>query len=388
MTISSPVFQITADGFKAPGYSEIFDYFKSKAQEIFGTDINLDSDTQDGQLLAIFALAISDVNSAAQSLYWAYNPNTATGIALDSAVKTNGISRRVATHSQVDLKIIGQAGTVITNGTAIDTAGNKWLLPATVTIPLSGEVTATATAEKTGSVTAAAGSITRIGTPTLGWQTVTNDDPATAGTAVESDAKLRARQALSTMQPNTGLWDGIISSVRQIDGVTSVSGRHNDTGTTSDDGIPAHTIALVVDGGDATEIAEVIYAKKSQGVSTYGSTKTQYIDTLGNVAEVDFSRPTPVSIAVVITLRATETWLSTNEDDVKTRVSEYINGLEIGTKVDIMKVVAAIVRETTTTYDGDFYLESVTLNGKQASVSIAWNEKATVSAETITVNVE
>lgn len=388
MTISSPVFQITADGFKAPGYSEIFDYFKSKAQEIFGTDINLDSDTQDGQLLAIFALAISDVNSAAQSLYWAYNPNTATGIALDSAVKTNGISRRVATHSQVDLKIIGQAGTVITNGTAIDTAGNKWLLPATVTIPLSGEVTATATAEKTGSVTAAAGSITRIGTPTLGWQTVTNDDPATAGTAVESDAKLRARQALSTMQPNTGLWDGIISSVRQIDGVTSVSGRHNDTGTTSDDGIPAHTIALVVDGGDATEIAEVIYAKKSQGVSTYGSTKTQYIDTLGNVAEVDFSRPTPVSIAVVITLRATETWLSTNEDDVKTRVSEYINGLEIGAKVDIMKVVAAIVRETTTTYDGDFYLESVTLNGKQASVSIAWNEKATVSAETITVNVE
>lgn len=388
MTISSPVFQITADGFKAPGYSEIFDYFKSKAQEIFGTDINLDSDTQDGQLLAIFALAISDVNSAAQSLYWAYNPNTATGIALDSAVKTNGISRRVATHSQVDLKIVGQAGTVITNGTAIDTAGNKWLLPATVTIPLSGEVTATATAEKTGSVTAAAGSITRIGTPTLGWQTVTNDDPATAGTAVESDAELRARQALSTMQPNTGLWDGIIGSVRQIDGVTSVSGRHNDTGTTSDDGIPAHTIALVVDGGDATEIAEVIYAKKSQGVSTYGSTKTQYIDTLGNVAEVDFSRPTPVSIAVVITLRATETWLSTNEDDVKARVSEYISGLEIGAKVDIMKVVAAIVRETTTTYDGDFYLESVTLNGKQASVSIAWNEKATVSAETITVNVE
>lgn len=388
MTISSPVFQITADGFKAPSYSEIFDYFKSKAQEIFGTDINLDSDTQDGQLLAIFALAISDVNSAAQSLYWAYNPNTATGIALDSAVKTNGISRRVATHSQVNLKIIGQAGTVITNGTAIDTAGNKWLLPATVTIPLSGEVTATATAEKTGSVTAAAGSITRIGTPTLGWQTVTNDDPATAGTAVESDAELRARQALSTMQPSTGLWDGIIGSVRQIDGVTSVSGRHNDTGTTSGDGIPAHTIALVVDGGDATEIAEVIYAKKSQGVSTYGSTKTQYIDTLGNVAEVDFSRPTPVSIAVVIALRATETWLSTNEDDVKTRVSEYINGLEIGAKVDIMKVVAAIVRETTTTYDGDFYLESVTLNGNQASVSIAWNEKATVSAGTITVNVE
>nr|DAU10057.1 MAG TPA: Baseplate J like protein [Caudoviricetes sp.] len=388
MTISSPVFQITADGFKAPGYSEIFDYFKSKAQEIFGTDINLDSDTQDGQLLAIFALAISDVNSAAQSLYWAYNPNTATGIALDSAVKTNGISRRVATHSQVDLKIVGQAGTVITNGTAIDTAGNKWVLPTTVTIPLSGEVTATAAAEKIGPVPAAAGSITQIGTPTLGWQTVTNDDPATAGMAVESDAELRARQALSTMQPNTGLWDGIISSVRQINGVTSVAGRHNDTGATSDDGIPAHTIALVVDGGDATEIAEVIYAKKSQGVSTYGSTKTQYIDTLGNVAEVDFSRPTPVSIAVVITLRATETWLSTNEDDVKTRVSEYVNGLEVGAKVDIMKVVAAIVRETTTTYDGDFYLESVTLNGNQASVSIAWNEKATVSAGTITVNVE
>ena len=381
MTISSPVFTVSATGITAPSYEEILDYFKTKAKGIFGDDINLDSDTQDGQLLAIFSSAINDLNAQAIAVFNAYNPSTAVGVALDGAVKTNGISRHEASHSSVDLTIIGQAGTVITNGYALDSAGNRWNLPETVSIPLSGEVVATATADSEGAISAPAGSITTIGTPTLGWQSVTNKAAAVEGSAVESDAELRYRQTLSTMQPTMGLWDGLVGSIQQLDGVQS------DTGSESSEGIPAHSIAVVVSGGAADEIAETIYKKKSQRVSTYGSTTVEYIDSLGNVNEIAFSRPTDVAITIAITLKATDTWLTTNEDDVKTRLSAYINGLAIGEKVDIMKCVSEVVRDADI-YDPDFYLESITLNGSAASVDIAWNEKASTSADSITITVE
>ena len=56
--ITDPVFQVDADGIKAPTYEQVLDYFKNEARAIFGTDINLDSDTQDGQLLAILRIGI------------------------------------------------------------------------------------------------------------------------------------------------------------------------------------------------------------------------------------------------------------------------------------------------------------------------------------------
>ena len=58
MTTSNPVAEITADGVSAPTYDEVLGYLQEGARAIFGSDINLDADTQDGQLLAIFAKAI------------------------------------------------------------------------------------------------------------------------------------------------------------------------------------------------------------------------------------------------------------------------------------------------------------------------------------------
>ena len=123
--ITSPIFRVNAQGIQAPSYAEIFEYFQEQAKTIFGSDINLDADTQDGQLIAIFASAINDVNSQAIATYNQFNPNTAVGVGLDSAIKTNGIQRNVATHSTVDLVLIGQAGATINNGVASDSFGNN-----------------------------------------------------------------------------------------------------------------------------------------------------------------------------------------------------------------------------------------------------------------------
>lgn len=388
--ISNPVFSVTENGIQAPSYAEILEYFQSQARNIFGQDVNIDADTQDGQLIAIFALALSDVNAQAIATYNQFNPNTAVGVGLDSAVKTNGITRHTATNSTVDLVLIGQAGTVITNGVATDDNENRWLLPDQVIIPVSGEITVTATAEEVGAIEASPNTITQIGTPTLGWQSVNNPTQATVGVAVETDAELRQRQSRSTELPSVSLWEGIIGSLLNLPGVIRVSGVKNDEDDPSPEGVPGHTIAMIVDGGEVDEIGETIFLKKGEGVGTYGSVQTTYIDTYGFPNVIKFSRPTIVNAYVTLTITPSTTYISSVADEIKQRIADYINGLSIGESVNIARVLSSAVKDCTTGVDDRFDVTAIVMgeaSGSQtaASIPIEWNEAASCDVDNITV---
>ena len=390
--ISDPVFTVTKDGISAPAFADVLAYFQAQARTIFGEDINLDADTQDGQLVAIFAAAISDVNAQAIATYNAFNPNTAQGVALDSAVKTNGLRRREATNSQVDLRIIGQAGTVITDGAALDSANQRWMLPDEVVIPVGGEVMVTAHAEKSGDIQAAAGSISRIGTPTLGWQSVTNPAAAVPGIAVETDAALRVRQSESTALPSMSLWEGVVGSLLSLDGVLRVSGVRNDEDLPTEEGIPGHTIAMIVDGGDAQTIGETIFKKKGEGVGTFGDVTVNYVDAFGFPNTVRFGRPVMVPVYVKLSVKPGVTYLSTVSDEIKARVAEYINSLAISDDVGIARVLASAIKDTATGVDTRFTVEEITIGKsssalKASNVVIAWNEAASCALANVTVEV-
>lgn len=388
--ISTPVFTVTENGIQAPSYAEILDHFQSQARAIFGQDINVDADTQDGQLIAIFAQAVSDVNAQAIATYNQYNPNTAVGIGLDSAVKTNGITRQSATNSTVDLVLIGQAGTVITNGYATDDNNNNWMLPDQVVIPVSGEITVTATAEEVGDIEASPNTITQIGTPTLGWQSVNNPSSATVGIAIETDSQLRARQSRSTELASVSLWEGIIASLLNLQDVTRVSGVKNDEDEVNEEGVPGHTIAMIVEGGNIDEIGKTIFLKKGEGVGTYGTTETTYIDSYGFPNVIKFSRPTVVNVYVTLTITPASTYLSTAADEIKSRIADYINGLDIGEDVNIARVLASAVKDCDTGMDNRFEVSAIVMgesSGSQTAtnIPIEWNEAASCDIENITV---
>lgn len=391
--MTDPVFKVTADGISAPTYEEVLTYFQDKARSIFGSDINIDADTQDGQLIAIFAAAVSDINAQAVAVYNAFNPHTAQGVALDSAVKTNGLVRHDSTPSQVDLTLTGQVGTIIIDGYALDTSRRKWMLPETVVIPTGGEITVSAHAEEDGDIDAAAETITQIGTPTLGWHTVTNKLAAVPGLAVETDAELRARQADSTALPSVSLWDGIVGSILSLDGVRRVSGIKNDEDAPTPEGIPGHTIALIVDGGDAQEIGQVIFKKKGEGTGTYGSVEISHIDGYGFLNKIRFSRPVTARIKCKLSVRPGLTYLSSVAEEVKQRVVDYVNSLAIGDDVGIARVLAAAVKDSETGIDNRFTVESIELAQgagafAAASVPIAWNEAALCEVDDVTIEVQ
>lgn len=333
MTISTVAPTIGPTGISAPAFPDILAYLQAQYQAIYGADVYLGPDSQDGQFLAAIAQGYADINAVCVGVYNSFSPATAQSSALSSNVKINGIAREVASFSTVDLVLVGQANTTIRNGVVTDTSNNRWSLPATVVIPSSGTITVTATCQSVGAVAAVANSVNVIATPTLGWQSATNPAAATPGDPVETDDQLRMRQTNSTALPSQSILDGIVGGLRTLAGVTRVAAHENDTGSTDSDGVPAHNISLVVEGGDATAIATRIALKKTPGTPTYGTTSESVTDPYGDAQTINFFRPTDHTVKVSIGIKALSGYNSTIGDEIVAALVAYINALGIGDDV-------------------------------------------------------
>lgn len=392
MAITTTAPTISATGISAPTYAEVLDFLQSQFRSIYGTDLYLGADSQDGQMLAILATAINDANGVAIAIYNSFSPATAKDAALSSNVKINGIARASASYSTVDLVLVGQAGTTVNNGVVTDTNGNRWSLPASVVIPVGGEVTATATCQSEGAIAAPAGTVTRITTPVLGWQSVSNPADATPGAPVETDAALRKRQTTSVALPSRTVLEGIVGAVAAVPGVTRYRPFENDTNSADANGIPAHTIALVVDGGDATAIAQAIAAKKTPGGGTFGTTVVDVVDAYGIPHPIQFYRPTDAPISVAISMKALAGYSSSVGAAVQQAVADYVNAVAIGGGAAAgVEWDAAIAAAKSVTGSGTFKITALTLTGPGGAgtpdVPLAFNEAATCSAGDVTLTV-
>ena len=339
MAESNQFAYIDETGFHRNDFEQILEYYQDQFRTIFGSDINIDPDTQDGALISgAMASPMNDVVNLAQDIYNSFSPATAQADALSRNVRINGIERRSATFSTVDLNIVGTVGTVITNGIAQDTLSQDWLLPTTVEIPTGGTITVTATAKDEGAISADANTVTTIKTPQRGWQTVDNPLAATSGVPVESDGELRIKQGQSVANPALSVIDSIIGNVLNIDGVDRIKGYENDTDVIDSDGIPPHSISMIVEGGDSQAIGDSIATTKTPGTGTYGTESVNTFDKYGTVNVINFYRPTIAQISVNIVGTAFTGYISTYGDEIAQNITDYINSLIIGEDVIISKL--------------------------------------------------
>jgi uncharacterized phage protein gp47/JayE len=389
---TTPVCTVDETGIHVPAYADVLTYFQGAYRAIYGSDVIIDNDSQDGQLLALFSLAVSDANSMAAAVYNAFSPATAQGAGLSSVVKINGIARNIASYSTVDLDIVGQAGTTITSGIATDDSGNQWILPAVVNIPPSGAITVTATASAIGAQAASVGAVNSIATPTRGWQSVTNSSSATEGAPVETDAALRRRQTTSTAIPSTTILDGIMGALAALDGVLRYRPYENDTDSTDANGIPEHALAIVIEGGDVQAIANTIAFKKTPGGPTFGSTSETVIDNYGIAKTINFSRPSLVTITVAISLKVLAGYTEAVETSIKQAVVGYINGIEIGGgESGTVEWDGAISAAKSVSGSASFRMSSLALSRSSGAgtpdVAMNFDEAATADLTNITITV-
>lgn len=384
---------VTAQGISAPDYQTILTTLTGYFQQIYGTDAYLDPDSKDGQMIALYALGIHDANNTAIAVYNGQSPATGIGNGLSSNVKINGIYRDPANNSTVDLLITGTIGLEIINGSARDANSIIWTLPASVVIGTDGTVLVTATCATAGAVAALAGTITVINTPTRGWVSVTNPSAATVGTAAETDAALRIRQAQSVALASVTPFDALDGAIANISGVTRHKLYENDTGAVDANGLPPHSITAVIDGGDATEIATTIQLKKGQGVTPNGTTQITVADKYGNPHVTGFNRPVPVPVYIAISLQAFTGYTTQIGEDIKTAIAAYINALTIGDDVLLSRVYSPANLGVVSGGESRYYDITSLRIGKSAAtvaaanITIGYSESATCDVSNIDITV-
>lgn len=392
---------ITAAGLTVPSYQAILNDNVQSFLNIYGQNQYIQPDSAIYQLLSIISLKQSDTMQAVQLAYNQSSPQTAVGAGLDRQVKMNGLAREEFTFSTSVLTLTGTAGVTIVNGYAQDQSGNLWSMPTPVTLT-TAPLGITATCTTPGAVAAEPGTINIINTPTPGWTGVTNANAATPGAAVEPDSALRARQSISVALPSTTPLASTIAAILATAGVVRVapgyptpggpgSSIENPTGATDSWGNPAHSITMVVDCTNTQLVANAIYAKKTIGCATNGTTKVPVTDPYtGVVEDISFYLPTVVPVWVQITIAGYgSTPTSAVQTAIQTAVVNYLNSLAIGETVSLGALFYEAMAINTNLSNPTFGVQGILIGTSSSSWASADLAMATFysSAQGVAANV-
>jgi uncharacterized phage protein gp47/JayE len=311
----SETFGLTTSGLNIMRLADIKAALEASFQSEFGSAVNLDAATPEGQLIGIIADREALIWELIELVYAAYNPDSAAGQALDALCALNNIVRLDPVPSSCtsdagnSLVITGTVGAVVPIGFTVHKTGDTSATFATeeeFTIGALGTVDAdfycTSVSADSGlvggPVVALAGSLVNIDTPNADVTAVTQPSDATVGRDVETDAELRLRRNQSLSIPSAASVNGIYSSVSAVDDVTSCTVYENITDVTDMNGLPPHSFQVVVQGGADADIAAAIWTSKPAGIKSYGNHSEVTTDSQGRSQTMYFSRPTPLVLYV------------------------------------------------------------------------------------------
>lgn len=271
---------LTSQGLTTSSQAELVAYYTGQFQAIYGSDINLQPDSPDGQMLNIFVQAVLDLQDLVTQVYNMFNPDNAIGVVLDQRVAINGIQRQAGTYTITNITIVtstsvnlyGLDQSVQPVYTVADNAGNQWQLQ-TTQLGVNGTVIAAFQAALPGATLTTPNTITVPVTVVLGVSSINNPTTyTTLGLNEETDAALRIRRQQSVSIGSQGYLAGLLGALENISGVTSAFVYENVTASTDGNGVPGHSIWVIVAGnGAATAIANAIYQKRNAGCGMKGS---------------------------------------------------------------------------------------------------------------------
>lgn len=323
------------NGFKRKTYQDLKGDMEDKFKEMFGADINLSSRSPLGILLMIFAWFLSLIWEIAERVYNSAYVSKATGVQLDRLGPYIGVSRNGATRAYGEIQIKGTPGHVVEAGDQFKTA-KEVVFDLTDNVEIGsdgygvGPVECTVAGE-IGNV--GVNEITVIVNPSDKVEAVTNSEATAGGEEEETDAEFRARYFQSSSQ-GTSLLDSILD----IAGVRYALVNQN-VYPVEQNGIPPHSIAPFVFGGNDQEIAAVIMKKKPGGIQSYGTTNIDVVDSQGLTHTIGFSRPHFVDVYVKVTVTPGAKFPANGKSLLQQTILTYLDSLSIGDDIILSKLI-------------------------------------------------
>ena len=342
---------------------EIVADLETALRSIYGSDINLDQNSPDGQLVNIFAQSAIDIRELAQAIYNGFNPDAASGVVLDERVALNNIVRQGGTYTNTPITLVTDRTVDLvgldtdfnspdgTGYTIQDDAGTQYILIDSVTLTAGSNIV-NFRAKDIGLVETTTGTITNPVTIVLGVTSINNPSaPLEVGQEEETDAELRVRRQKSVAIASTGYLNGLLGTVLNLDGVTDGVLYENVTNAVDANGIPAHGIWLVAEGGANTEIADEIYAKKSFGANMKGAVEVDITTASGTTFVAKFDRPVAKDLYIRFDIQPTNASAVFDQTAIKAYIVANLS-YNIGEYAETSRVTC-IAKDAVSSLGGD-----------------------------------
>lgn len=378
--------QLTEQGLIIQRLDQIINTLEQGFRQIYGQNINLDPDTPDGQMIGILAQIKMDFEELAENVYKQLDPDHATGAWLEQRVAYAGLIRKGASYSYLRSAIItGEPYSTVYAGLTVSD-GNKvrWVLTHNVQLNDVGSGRGDFRSENLGAFNLEAKQKLNIETITLGIDSVTSNEPAEQGKEEETDAQLRQRFYLSRSQNSQNGVEAIFGAIQKLPDVKQLVVLENTNAETDKNGVSGHSINVIVDGGEATQIAEAIYLNKSAGCGVQGEIAVTLEKDYGERV-MKFDRATPVDIEVAMQLVRFEDFTDVDKTQIKAELTTLNFG--IGKSVSLSRLYSPINKV------GGFWVKSLTIARKgqhkrAENVEISPRELARILESDITIEVE
>lgn len=301
------------NGLQVATSTEIQTELENGYKNIYGNDIAIGSNTQDGQLIAIYTQMATDLRELLMEVYNSFNPTLCRGRIQDVRYALNDITRKGGTYTIVPITIeVNKTVTLqgldanfydvnATSYAIADDSGNQYFLIDTTTLT-SGTYTLPFRAQNIGLVQPVLNTITNQVTIVNGVLSVNNASaPTTYGENQETDDEFAIRRERSPENKSQNSIDSILGQLLELDGLTQAAVYNHDyanyPSTTDADGILLGYIWVIAEGGSNAEIATVIYANMA-GSGTKGSVSVNVPTASGQVLGINFDRPIAVPLYI------------------------------------------------------------------------------------------
>lgn len=356
-------------------------------QAAFGTDIDPTPNGPFGLLAALMAGRESPLWQMGKAVYDAAYPDSANDAQLDDVGSITGCVRLPALKSTVNEVLIGTNGTFVPSGTvfATSTSGVQFLtlldnviatlaayatgqavavgvlvtnggniyacvdsITSTTTAPTgtglnitdsdgvwrfcgvgTAAVVASCSSSITGPIAAPSGTLTLISTPVSGLSIAFNPLDAVQGRNIESNPAYRLRRNQLLQAEGSSPVAAIRAALLKTAGVTGALVFENPTDVIDGAGRAPHSVECVVTGGTDLDVSTTIWSSKSAGVGTSGSSTATVVDPSTSVSyPIKFTRPTSISIYVIVNLLKGATWPANGVALAQAAIIAWSNGLD------------------------------------------------------------
>ena len=368
---------------------DILAEYQSLFKTIFG-DINTDPSTPQGQIITsltqIDLATISYLENLANAFFFG-----GSGDFLDKwAWNLYRVTRKQGTPSSVMITITGRPTTDIPSDFTISDGSENYIIEAPTRIGENGEVIAKFNNIVINDFVAKANTITQIVTNVDGVERVNNENNATQAIFRETDAELFNRCLYFGSTATNASFRSILANVAQVKGVNRIAGAENVANQNkiiNGVELTPHSICIVVDGGEAQEIAEAIQKSRATGCDMVGDIEIPlYIDKQKYIYR--FYRPKTVAIKVKVTVSQANNGLirADFEKITKEALANFINNLDIAKTITQPLLSNALIKIV----GSDFNIDDLQFSKKgenlaYSPINLKLNEIATISLDDIEV---